>query len=266
MACNLTLLPCQRQYQSGRGFDTCQMRFDRLLIAALQWRLRSATLRASKYEKFSGRRVGEQRVVQEQPSVTGVILSGGQSSRMGQNKSLMMLGERRLIDRVVDVLCEVFTDLMIVTNAPDVYADLGLSMVGDVFPHKGSLGGIYSAIHHVSTPYCFVVACDMPFLNAALMRYMMSQMTDYDVVMPDIEGNMQPLHAIYSKACLTPIQQRLVAGRLKIVGFLSDVRVRTVTTDEVQHFDPQLLAFQNLNTPEEFHMAVERLGLLQHGH
>lgn len=200
-------------------------------------------------------------MAQQQPSVTGVVLSGGQSRRMGQNKALMTIGERRLIDRVVDVLSEVFAELLLVTNTPDVYADLGLSMVGDIFPHKGSLGGIYSAIHHVATPYCFVVACDMPFLNAALMRYMLSQMTDYDVVMPDIEGNMQPLHAIYSKACLTPIQQRLVANRLKIIGFLSDVRLRTVTTDEIQHFDPQLLAFQNLNTPEEFQMAAERLGI-----
>lgn len=205
-------------------------------------------------------------MAQEQSSVTGVILSGGQSSRMGQNKALMRLGERRLIDRVVDVLSEVFTELLLVTNTPDVYADLGLAMAGDIFPHKGSLGGIYSAIHHAATPYCFVVACDMPFLNTTVMRYMMSQMTGYDVVMPDIEGNTQPLHAIYSKACLIPIQQRLVANRLKIVGFLPDVRVRTVTTDEIQHFDPQLLAFQNLNTPEEFQMAAERLGSLKHGH
>ena len=118
---------------------------------------------------------------QSQQSITGVILSGGQSSRMGKNKALMSLGGRRLVDRVVDVLREVFADLLMITNTPDVYADLGLPMVGDVYPDKGSLGGIYSAIYHVSTPYCFVVACDMPFLNGALMRHMMEPMTDYDV-------------------------------------------------------------------------------------
>ncbi len=196
---------------------------------------------------------------QSQQSITGVILSGGQSSRMGKNKALMSLGGRRLIDRVVDVLREVFADLLMITNTPDVYADLGLPMVGDVYPDKGSLGGIYSAIYHVSTPYCFVVACDMPFLNGALMRHMMEQMTDYDVVMPDIHGDMQPLHAIYSKACLMPIQRRLEINRLKVIGFLPDVRVRTVTMADIQPLDPEFLAFQNLNTPEEFQIATQRL-------
>lgn len=181
---------------------------------------------------------------------------------MGQNKALMPLGKRRLIDRVIDALGDVFSEVLIVTNTPDVYADLKLPMVGDVVPNKGSLGGIYSAIYHAATPYCFVVACDMPFLNAALMRYMTQQMTDYDVVMPDIEGDRQPLHAIYSKACLVPIEQRLAADRLKIVGFLPDVRVYTVTADEIQRFDPEFLAFQNLNTPEEFQTAAKRLGIL----
>ena len=203
-------------------------------------------------------------MTQSQPPITGVILSGGESRRMGQNKALMSLGASRLIDRVVDILGDVFGQLLIVTNTPDVYADLEIPMVGDVVPNKGSLGGIYSAIYHVMTPYCFVVACDMPFLNAALMRYMMRQMTDYDVVIPDIEGQMQPLHAIYSKACLMPIEQRLAADRLKIVGFLSDVRVHTVTADEIRHVDPECLAFQNLNTPEEFQTAVERLNALPH--
>ena len=105
---------------------------------------------------------------QVQPSVTGVILAGGKSSRMGQNKALMPLGDQRLIDRVVAVLHEVFANLLMVTNSPEVYADLDLPIVADIYPDKGSLGGIYSAIYHAPTPYCLVVACDMPFLNAAL--------------------------------------------------------------------------------------------------
>jgi molybdopterin-guanine dinucleotide biosynthesis protein A len=201
-------------------------------------------------------------VTQNQLPITGVILSGGYSRRMGQNKALMPLGDRRLIDWVLAVLRDVFSELLIVTNTPDVYADLAIPMVGDVVPNKGPLGGIYSAIYHVTTSHCFVVACDMPFLNMALMRYMMRQITDYDVVMPDIDGNMEPLHAIYSKACLAPIEQRLIDDRLKVIGFLPDVRVRTVTADEIGHFDPEFLVFQNLNTPEEFQMAVERLRLL----
>jgi molybdopterin-guanine dinucleotide biosynthesis protein A len=198
-------------------------------------------------------------MAQGQPLVTGVILAGGKSSRMGQNKALLSLGGMRLIERVVGVLRQVFSELLLVTNTAESYANLGLPMVADVFPDKGSLGGIYSAIYTASTPFSFVVACDMPFLQAAVIRYLLAQIADYDVVIPDVHGEMQPLHAVYSKACLPPILRRLEANRLKIVGFLPEVRVRTVRDDELQPLDPNLLAFQNLNTPEEFQVAVQRL-------
>jgi molybdopterin-guanine dinucleotide biosynthesis protein A len=194
-----------------------------------------------------------------QQLITGVILAGGKSSRMGQNKALMSLGGQRLVDRVVKVMRSVFADLLMITNTPDVYADLGVPMVPDVWPEKGSLGGVYSAIYHVATPYCLVVACDMPFLRAALLRYLMTQIADYDVVVPDVLGELQTLHAIYSKACLQPIERRLEMHRLRIVGFFPDVRVRTLTASELEPYDPELLAFQNLNTPEEFQAAEQWL-------
>ena len=190
--------------------------------------------------------------------VTGVMLAGGQSRRMGQNKALMTFQGQRLIDRVVEVLQRVFTQCLMVTNTPELYTELALPMVPDVFPDKGSLGGIYSAIYHAPTSHCLVVACDMPFLNVALLRYLVDHIQDYDVVVPDMHNELQPLHAIYSKACLQPIAQRLAADRLKIVGFFPDVRVRTVTAEEVQTFDPEGLSFENLNTPEEFHAATQR--------
>jgi molybdopterin-guanine dinucleotide biosynthesis protein A len=178
---------------------------------------------------------------------------------MGQNKALMSLGGKRLVERVVEVMRAVFRDLLMVTNSPEVYATLGLPMVRDVWPEKGSLGGIYSAIYHSATPYCLVVACDMPFLHAAVLRYLTAQIADYDVVIPDVLGELQTLHAIYSKACLPAIERCLAANRLRIVSFLPDVRVRTVTASELQAYDPELLAFQNLNTPEEFQAAEQRL-------
>ncbi len=193
------------------------------------------------------------------PEVTGVVLAGGQSRRMGQNKALMPLGGERLVDRVVGALRESCSELLMVTNSPEVYADIGIRMVGDVWPDKGSLGGIYSAIYHAATPYVLVVACDMPLLQAASLKYLIEQIEDHDVVMPDVLGEPQPLHAIYARTCLEPIRRRLEADRLKIIGFLPDVRVRTVTAAELHPFDPELLAFQNLNTPEEFEAAARRL-------
>ena len=202
---------------------------------------------------------GDNSMSATQQPITGVILAGGKSSRMGQNKALMPLGGKRLVDRAVEVMRSVFDDLLMVTNTPDVYAELGMPMVPDVWPEKGSLGGVYSAIYHVATPYCLVVACDMPFLRAAVLRYLITQMADYDVVVPDVLGELQTLHAIYSKACLQPIERRLETNRLRIVGFFPDVRVRTVTASELEPYDPELLAFQNLNTPEEFQAAEQRL-------
>ena len=193
------------------------------------------------------------------PGITGAILAGGQSRRMGQNKALMTLGGVRLIDRVVETMHHVCTDLLMVTNTPEVYADLGLPMVGDVWPDKGSLGGIYSALYHATTPYCLVVACDMPFLQTSVLQYLVSQIETYDVVMPEVDGEQQPLHAIYGRACLPPIAQRLEANRLKIVGFLPDVNVRTITADELRPLDPDLRAFQNLNTPEDMAAATRYL-------
>jgi molybdopterin-guanine dinucleotide biosynthesis protein A len=200
-------------------------------------------------------------VVYHNHAISGAILAGGKSSRMGQNKAFMSLGGHRLIDRVVHVLKDIFAELFLVTNTPDLYADLGMPMVSDVFPEKGALGGIYSAVYHASAPYCFVVACDMPFLQATVIRYLVEHMADHDVVIPDVYGEMQPLHAIYNKACLTPIRQRLDANRLKVIGFFSDVQVRIVTADEILPYDPPLRTFQNLNTPEEFQAAEQRLPL-----
>lgn len=198
-------------------------------------------------------------IAQDLVPITGAILAGGQSSRMGQNKALMPLGGQRLVDRVVTVMRAVFEPLLLVTNTPEVYADLGLRMVPDVYPDSGSLGGIYSALYHATTPACAVVACDMPFLQAELWRYLMAQMPEADVVVPEVLGEVQTLHAIYRQTCRAPIEGCLAAKRLRIVGFFPEVRVRRVTAEELTAYDPELLAFQNLNTPGEFQAAEARL-------
>ena len=191
--------------------------------------------------------------------VTGVLLAGGGSRRMGRNKALMPLAGRRLVDRVLAVLRGVVDDLLMVTNSPELYADLGLRMVPDVVAGKGALGGIHSAIHHAAAPHCLVVACDMPFLNAGVLRYLVDQRAGYDVVVPNAEGRPQPLHAVYGKACLQPIARRLETDRLHVVGFFPDVRVREVSARELAVFDPEGLSFRNLNTPAEFAAAERRL-------
>ncbi|HEX6386316.1 MAG TPA: molybdenum cofactor guanylyltransferase, partial [Anaerolineae bacterium] len=157
--------------------------------------------------------------------LTVAILAGGKSSRMGTDKSFVLFQGRPMIEVVREQVTGLGDELVLITNKPDTYAYLGLSMFGDVYPHYGSLGGIFTAIHYASHPYTLVVACDMPWLNRPLLEYMISLRETADVVVPRWEKYPEPLHAVYSKACLAPIEANLKAKRLKITGFFGQVRV-----------------------------------------
>lgn len=190
------------------------------------------------------------------------IIAGGKSSRMGTDKSFVQLAGRPLIAHVIErVLPLGQVETFLVTNKPESYAHLGLPMHGDVLPDKGSLGGIYTAIYHSQQPYTLCVACDMPFLNTALLHHLIALRDEpggpYDVIVPRVEDYPEGLHALYSRACLDPIRRRLEADRLKVIGFHADVRVRYVDEAEWQRFDPQGMSFRNINTPDELQQAAK---------
>lgn len=195
---------------------------------------------------------------------TVAIMAGGKSSRMGTDKSFVPIQGKPVIEHLlsrVDGLGQAET--ILVTNRPADYAHLGLPMVGDVLPDKGSLGGIYTAVHASRQPYTLVLACDLPFANPALLRYMLGLCAGdtFDVIVPRVNGYPEGLHAIYSKNCLTPIRRLLDADRLKVVGFYPEVRVRYVEEAEHRPFDASGLSFFNVNTPEELAEA-QRLAAL----
>ena len=188
--------------------------------------------------------------------VTGVIQAGGQSLRMGGSpKALMELGGRRIIDRVAEVMSAVADDVLVVTNTPELYASLGLPMVGDVFPGGGSLGGIYSGLAAASGAVAFTVASDMPFLRADVARLVIDRAGEADVVLPTAGGQLETLHACYAKACLGPMAARIHAGRLKITGFFEDVRVAVIPEADVARLADPALVFMNVNTPDELDRA-----------
>ena len=188
--------------------------------------------------------------------VTGVIQAGGRSTRMGgRPKALMELGGRRIVERVLDAVAPAVDDLLLVTNTPDLYASLGLPMVADVYPDAGSLGGIYSGLKAAPGETAFTVACDMPFLHPAVVRLVVARAGEADVVIPRVGGQLETLHACYAKSCLPHIEERILAGRLKIVGFFERVRVVEIAEAEVaRHRDPAIV-FMNVNTPEELERA-----------
>jgi molybdopterin-guanine dinucleotide biosynthesis protein A len=196
--------------------------------------------------------------------ITGVIQAGGKSTRMGGlPKALLEVGGRRIIDRVLDVLCRVTDDVLIVTNTPEAFASLGVPMVPDVVPDGGSLGGIYSGLRAAPGDAAFTVACDMPFLAREVARLVIDRAPLADVVVPVCGGRPETLHACYAKSCLAPMQRKLEAGRLKIAGFFDEVRVLAIPEDEVARFRRPDLVFMNVNTPEELARARALVAALE---
>jgi molybdopterin-guanine dinucleotide biosynthesis protein A len=194
---------------------------------------------------------------------TVVILAGGKSSRMGTDKSFVPLLGRPMIEHVLERVADLGqSETILIANRPDDYAHLGLPIFSDVIPDKGSLGGIYSAIHYSRSDSALVLACDMPLVNPPLLRYMIGLRGEeggpYDVIVPRVEDHPQGLHSIYSRLCLEPIRECLDADRLKVIGFYDQMRVRYLDSPEYARFDPQGLSFQNINTPDELR-AAQRL-------
>ena len=184
-------------------------------------------------------------------TVSGIVLAGGQSSRLGTDKPFVNANGQPLIEQIVAKLARLSDDVIIVANSLEKYNHLEARLVGDVYPGKGALGGIYSGLRAAANTHSLVVACDMPFLDLNLLRYMILLASGHDVVIPRIRGLLEPLHAVYSKSCLGPIDRLLARGGLKIIDFFSEVRVRYVEEDEVDIFDPQHLSFFNVNTPSD---------------
>ena len=188
--------------------------------------------------------------------VTGVIQAGGKSARMGGTpKALLELGGRRIIERVVEVVRAVVDDVLVVTNTPELYRFLDLPMVPDVFPDHGSLGGLYSGLAAAPGEAAFTVACDMPFLRVDVARLVVDRAAEADVVIPRVGEQLETLHAVYGKACLVPMEARLRAGRLRIVGFFEDVRVLELAEAEIARRADPAVVFMNVNTPEELARA-----------
>ena len=191
--------------------------------------------------------------------VTGVILAGGMSTRLGRDKAVEPLAGQPLIGRVLSMLSGVTDASVVVVNDKHRAAELPLPkdvvVAVDAYPGSGSLGGIFTGLQAANTDWALVVACDMPFLNATLLTRMAELHNGYDVVAPVLDGRPEPIHALYSKACLPHMEERLQQDKLKITGFFEHVRVRYIAEDEVDRLDPSRLSFFNVNTQDDLDRA-----------
>lgn len=191
---------------------------------------------------------------------SGIILAGGQGRRLGRrNKASEIINHGQLLERVVSKL-SFLEQIIIVTGdgkkaLPELKGTPTLKVVTDIYPGKGPLGGIYSGIRASGSRFNLVVACDMPFLNQGLLRYLTQVADNYDAVVLRNGEAVEPLHAVYSRSCLEPMEKMLEKGNLSVYELFKMVRVRYVETGEMECFDPDHLSFFNINTAQDLELA-----------
>jgi molybdopterin-guanine dinucleotide biosynthesis protein A len=195
--------------------------------------------------------------------VSGVIMAGGASWRLGRNKALERIGGKALIERVIDSLAPLTTEVLVVVAQPQQAAAFRLPpsvrVVSDRYPGRGSLGGIFTGLAASAEPWSLVVACDMPFLNRKLLRHLIGESSNVDAVVPLLGGQIEPLHALYSKACLGPMERMVRTGDLKIAPLFEAVRVRYLDEGTIDRIDPRHLSFFNINTQADLEEAMRLL-------
>ena len=137
-------------------------------------------------------------------------------------------------------LKDLFQEIIIVTNQKELFLNLDAKIHSDLIPNRGVLGGLYTGLFFSSFPYSFCVACDMPFLNESVIKYLIQSIDDFDVIVPKTKDGLQPLHAIYSKNCLEPIKETIEQGKYKIIDFYPMVRIKIIEEHEFRSLDPMM--------------------------
>jgi molybdopterin-guanine dinucleotide biosynthesis protein A len=184
--------------------------------------------------------------------VTAIILAGGKSRRMGSNKAFLRYGDTTFIEHQVMMLRKIFDEIILSANDVNAYSRLKLPVVSDLIPEKGPLSGICAGLSRAKSSHAFVIACDMPFINEKLILYLKSLINGYDVVVPQTSHGLEPMHAFYSRNCIQPMRRCLEEGRLRIVDFFSEVKVKIIGEREFAGLDASMQSLVNLNTPEEY--------------
>jgi molybdenum cofactor guanylyltransferase len=192
--------------------------------------------------------------------VTGVVLAGGASRRMGRDKATLMIAGELLLARVVRRLRAATSEVMVIGPPERERLVPGVDIVPDAYRGMGPLGGICTALQVARTSYVFVVACDMPFVSPDVVRHLASLSPNYDIVVPRSERGREPLHAIYAAACFDTIVASLNAGDLAVADLFQRARTRVVEAAEWATYDPEGLSMFNANTPDDWERACMLAG------
>lgn len=197
-----------------------------------------------------------------QAPTIGVVLAGGRSQRMGSEKAALIVGGVPLLRRVVERLAVALPDILVI--GPETLQALvpNIRVVPDEAPGRGPLGGIVTAFDAVPSQHLFVVACDMPFVEPALVHEMvrlLDETPDVDVVALRTQRGVEPLHALYRSTCLAAMRAQLLSGDGALHRLLEQLRVREVMPEDGVYYDPAGLSAFNANTPEEWQQAMDMM-------
>ncbi|MDS1029963.1 molybdenum cofactor guanylyltransferase [Bacillota bacterium LX-D] len=189
----------------------------------------------------------------------GIILAGGKSSRMNCNKSFVKLDGKPFIEIIVDKVRPIFKDkITIITNEPELYRYLNTDICCDLVKDKGPIAGIYTGLVTSDSFHNFFLPCDMPFISGETIKYMLKHKGRYDVIVPLINGYIEPLYGIYSKNCIKAIEKCLLQNLLKVKSLYEYVSVKTIPEEVFTKLDSELKLFTNINTLQEL-MAAQQI-------
>jgi len=187
---------------------------------------------------------------------SAIILAGGKNTRIGRNKAFIQLPTgKSILQNTINVLHKIFPEIIIVTNQKETYLKFNVQVVEDLIKESGPLGGIFTGLCYSVSKHNFVVACDMPFIKTALIRLLLEERKTYDVVIPEIDGEVEPLFALYSKNCIPVMFEHLQKRNLKIREILGKLQVKKIGAKEIEQLDPEHLSFFNINTKEDLRGA-----------
>lgn len=184
-------------------------------------------------------------------ALTGIVLAGGGSTRMGRDKASLPWGREDLLHAVLRALIPACARLIVVSNTPRDIAVPEVAVVADIFQGCGPLGGLHAGLAAAVTEYSFVAACDMPFVNGAAVSYMASAAAGFDAAVPFVDGFFHPLHAVYHRRCLASVERALLAGQRRVSDFYPGLALRRISRAELSRFDPELLMLNSLNRPQD---------------
>jgi molybdopterin-guanine dinucleotide biosynthesis protein A len=193
--------------------------------------------------------------------ITGYVLAGGASKRMGRSKAHLLIGHETMIERQIRLLRSLCGSIAVL-GPPEEFRGIGVPVFADSLPGRGPLAGLYTGMLHTHTDYNLFLSCDLPFMKVHFLRYLCGRALESgaDATVPESrEHRFHPLCAVYRRRALWAIRASLLAGRNKASSFFSRVSRRVLTTGEIARAGFGLRVFDNMNTPEDYEEVKRRI-------